>query len=130
MQPELEELFAQLERSLLAPEVRRCPRRAGALLDPEFVEIGSSGCVYTRDQVLEGMLREEPRDQRIEALVCRVLSTTLVLTTYRLIRRGHVHSQRSSIWRLVDGDWRMYFHQGTLITGGAAEAGEEPAQPG
>ena len=42
------------------------------------------------------------------------LSEEIVLTTYRICNElNEQHSLRSSIWKIVDGDWKMHFHQGT-----------------
>jgi hypothetical protein len=103
-----------LERLLLDPHVRRSPERAGALLDASFIEIGSSGNICTRDDVIEAMRLESPLDQRIEDFALRPLAPSLFLATYCLIRDGKRHSWRSSIWRAEGDTWRLVFHQGTV----------------
>lgn len=43
------------------------------------------------------------------------LSENVVLATYRVYDRTREHhTLRSSIWKLIDGKWQMFFHQGTI----------------
>lgn len=45
------------------------------------------------------------------------LSEEIVLATFRTYNEGNKqHSLRSSIWKLIDGKWKMHFHQGTPTT--------------
>lgn len=44
------------------------------------------------------------------------ISDEVVLATYRIYNElTEQHSLRSSLWKLVDGRWKMHFHQGTKI---------------
>jgi hypothetical protein len=50
------------------------------------------------------------------------LSNECLLATYKLIKHNEPnedikYSLRSSIWKLLEGKWKMTFHQGTLIKG-------------
>jgi len=86
------------EEALLDAAVRRDRARAAAFLAEDFQEFGSTGRVWSREQVLE------------------LLATALV--TYRTVRAdpqsGRVSAAlRSSLWTRECGDWRMRFHQGT-----------------
>ena len=112
------DLFRDLEERLLQPEVRRSPDEAGKLLAADFIEFGSSGAVYSRQQILDGLLKESPMALSATDFSARVLSDGVVLVTYRGVSRDPAggrewHSLRSSIWKLVDGRWLMTFHQGT-----------------
>jgi hypothetical protein len=111
-------LFRDLEERLLHPEVRRSPDEAGKLLAADFIEFGSSGAVYSRQQILDGLLKESPMALSATDFSVRVLSDGVVLVTYRGMSRDPAsgrerHSLRSSIWKLVDSRWLMTFHQGT-----------------
>jgi len=59
----LAESLRYLEEKLLRPEVRRSAEAVAELLAEAFVEFGSSGRVYRREQIIE-MLRQEPPVQR------------------------------------------------------------------
>ena len=49
----------------------------------------------------------------------RALAQNVLLLTYRSVRkRGsavELHPSRSSIRKLIDGRWKMVFHQGTRV---------------
>jgi ribonuclease HI len=107
-----EELVEALERELLGPDVRGDIGRTGVLLHPEFMEIGSSGRVWTRDAMMMA-LEEDPGERtELEILGADRIGTGAVLLTYRsYARSGTV--LRSSLWVLDNGRWRLRFHQGT-----------------
>jgi hypothetical protein len=114
-------LLRQLEEELLKPEVRRSPERVGRLLADEFIEFGSSGHAYDKAQVIEA-LREETPDPagRLELaeFAARPLAPDVVLVTYHTVLRAGPGAPpesrlRSSIWKRIDGQWQMVFHQGT-----------------
>ena len=58
------DLFRKLEERLLQPEVRRSSDEAGKLLAADFIEFGSSGAVYSRQQILDGFAKESPMSCR------------------------------------------------------------------
>ncbi|MFC4173522.1 DUF4440 domain-containing protein [Microvirga sp. GCM10011540] len=114
--------FYELETSLLRPEVRASRDALSKLLANDFVEFGSSGRVYDRDQVIEGLNQESsypaPGRMTYEFSVRR-LSEVVALVTYRVSRRmpdgEEFQTRRSSIWQLIGGRWQMVFHQGTPV---------------
>ena len=107
-----EELVEGLERELLGPEVRGDIGRTGVLLHPDFMEIGSSGRVWTRDAMMMA-LEEDPGERtELEILGADRIGTCAVLLTYRSYARSGT-ILRSSLWVLDNGRWRLRFHQGT-----------------
>jgi hypothetical protein len=112
------ELLRQLEERLLQPEGRRSAQDVADLLADEFVEIGSSGRVFNKQQILESLQHEEPTQRSMTEFRSTLLAPGVILTMYRVIRLNRsdaplLSSLRSSIWRLQDGRWKMVFHQGT-----------------
>jgi ribonuclease HI len=107
-----EALVEQLERELLGPLVRGDIGRTAVLLHPDFMEIGSSGRMWTRDAMMMA-LEEDPGERTdIEVLGAERIGTSAVLLTYRSFARSGT-TLRSSLW-VLDGDrWRLRFHQGT-----------------
>ena len=82
----------ELELALLTASVRRSRTQLEALLDPGFREVGASGRLWTREEILADMVDDfldRPRG-----------------------RAAH----RSSLWRCVGGGWRMLHHQGALLS--------------
>jgi hypothetical protein len=106
-----------LEEKLLKPEVRRSADDVARLLADEFIEFGSSGCIFNKSQVISSLQQEVPEAAvriSIEDFVTRRLAPHVVLVTYRTVRSDTaVQRLRSSIWKFEGGRWQMVFHQGT-----------------
>jgi ribonuclease HI len=107
-----EALVEELERELLGPLVRGDMGRTAVLLHPDFLEIGSSGRVWTRDAMMMA-LEEDPGERTdIEILGSDRIGPGAVLLTYRNFARSGT-TLRSSLWVLDGERWRLRFHQGT-----------------
>lgn len=111
--------ISELEHSLLDPATRADSQRVAALLADDFLEFGSSGRVWTRDSVIEGLAAEssQPHDEpAVSDLTVKQLADTVALVTYRVSRSSDDRrTLRSSIWQREDDRWRMVFHQGTIV---------------
>jgi hypothetical protein len=124
-QESVESIFRELEERLLRPEVRSSAKQMAELLADEFIEIGSSGRLFDKRQIID-LLRdvqtgEYPSAPRAHDMTLRLIAENVVLLTYRTVRpassEGQEHQAlRSSIWKLIDGRWQMIFHQGTPTT--------------
>jgi hypothetical protein len=99
-------------------------QEAEVLAAPDFVEIGASGRVYSREYVLD-VVDERARRGEAEVLepadtACRELAPGLYQFTYRLSQDGR-DTWRSSLWRRAGtGGWQVVFHQGTVVQVGTA----------
>ncbi len=106
-----------LERRLLHPSARTSPDELGALLHPEFREVGASGRVWDRDSTIEMLTREDNPSEPIhdEEMQGSVLAEGVVLLTYVSIAAER-RVRRTSLWRWDDAvaGWRLFHHQGTL----------------
>jgi hypothetical protein len=106
---------------LQRPEIRASAAEVAALLADDFFEFGASGSVWSREQTLEDLPQEQnepPRETSCSDFAVHWLAENVALVTYRGTRRipseaRELHFLRSSIWKLIDGQWRMAFHQGT-----------------
>lgn len=113
----MEEIFS-LEKQLHSFEVRSSKDKISKLLADDFIEYGSSGKTWSRDDVLSRLPTEDGRT-RIESFNFRAnqLTNTLVLVTYisKRISEDTATTEflRSSIWQLINNEWKMKFHQGT-----------------
>jgi hypothetical protein len=108
------------EEALLDPEVRRNRAQVERLLSEDFLEFGSSGRVWTRDQIFNLLATEAYERFVIEDFECALLSEDTALLTYRAVgvdaqSGDRIASLRSSIWTGESGTWRLRFHQGTRI---------------
>jgi len=126
MEFEHESVLAELaarEPIFHRPEFGRTRAKFEAMMDPEFREVGASGREYTRDFVL-GVLEErysasfEDRWETTD-FRCQSLAPDLYLLTYKLVQDGTRKSRRATIWRRTAGDWKIVYHQGTLIADAA-----------
>lgn len=109
----------EAELALLDPAVRRDRDAVAALLADNFVEIGQSGRQWTRDEILDQLVAEEPTTAEpiVTQRQTQAVSDGVVLLTYRLDLGGRV-SLRSSLWATQPSP-RMLFHQGTTAASGA-----------
>jgi hypothetical protein len=111
-EPAETQLIRGLEEQLLQPEVRTSPESLAALLADEFIEIGSSGRVYSKQQIID-LLRHEGGQgspPTLRDFSARRLAAEVILVTYNIVESQTI---RSSVWKLIDGRWQMVFHQGT-----------------
>ncbi len=118
------EALRQLEEQLLQEHVRRSAAAVGHLLADEFVEFGSSGRTWNKEQIIEVLQQDDGGCERsLRDFQTNFLAPGVVLVTCRVIRKSAderqppVESLRSSIWKLIDGRLQMVFHQGTPSQG-------------
>jgi hypothetical protein len=118
----LGEQLQQLEESLLRNVVRKDIVRASALLADGFREIGSSGRIYDKNQVLQALQNETEVTIDMLDFACMPLSDHAAVITYRSVRVGSnedaVEALRSSVWVRREDRWQLLFHQATRTTGG------------
>jgi hypothetical protein len=106
-----------LEKQLLLAEVRGSAERIAELLAEECFEYGASGTIYRfyRGDTFD---HGPQRNWEIVDFEARELAAGVVLATYRLLKHDEPNAGlrmtlRSSIWKLIDGKWKLVFHQGT-----------------
>jgi len=115
-EPTDEERVIALERSLLSDEVRGDPAAVAALLHPDFCEIGRSGRLWTRPELLAHVAPlAEPAT--LEVLSVSRVAPQAILLLWRSAgdeaTDGSSSVLRSSLWVRAGGDWVQRFHQGT-----------------
>ncbi|HXF79509.1 MAG TPA: DUF4440 domain-containing protein [Usitatibacter sp.] len=113
--PDLRKHLFDLEQRLAAPAARISRQEAEELLAEEFVEFGSSGRVLDRASVVAAAATEKPSAWSIADFKVTSLSEDVALATYIATRGTGGSTLRCSIWKRIDGRWRMAFHQGTKI---------------
>lgn len=109
----------QLEERLLQPEIRRNPEAVAALLADGFREFGSSGRIFSKQQILDDLTTEAGHNLTLTDFHCEMPSPDVALVTYRSARKTESHATmealRSSLWVYRDHRWQMLFHQGTKL---------------
>ncbi|MEV7086343.1 DUF4440 domain-containing protein [Streptomyces sp. NPDC093085] len=115
------------ELRLLDPEVRASPALVSELLDPEFTEIGASGRWWDAASILTVTSAESVSPHspvQVSEVSGTVPAPGIVHLTYFADNQGR-RTWRSSLWRLTETGWRLYFHQGTLAGTPASGTGDE-----
>jgi hypothetical protein len=89
------------------------------LLHPDFLEIGRSGAIYTRADVLS----EFAKNLSTYTVWSQDFAVTQIAPTLAILfyRSAHIddaenldrYTIRSSIWQNTEQGWRVRFHQGT-----------------
>jgi hypothetical protein len=109
----------RLEQQLLEPSTRHDAAALTSLLAENFREFGSSGRIYTRQQIIDALAEEPPRSITHSDTCCQQLAEDIALLTYRSTRTIALdtasHALRSSLWIKRDNRWQLLFHQGTPI---------------
>jgi hypothetical protein len=88
----------------------------------EFWEIGASGRRYSRSFVLDELEKRYAAGHKdvwaTSEFHCRRLAEDVFLLTYTLVQDDTRVTRRSTIWQRTAEDWKIVFHQGTVVTDG------------
>jgi hypothetical protein len=106
----------ELEESLLQPDVRKSPRLSELLAD-DFLEFASTGRTYAKADLVAALAAEIRVVQTTSEFKVAMVAPHVALVTYRLEKHAEppVHTRRSSLWQMREGEWKMVFHQATVI---------------
>jgi hypothetical protein len=107
-----------LEESLQDPSTRKSVEELNSMIAEDFIEFGSSGKVYNKQQVISTLLEEHSKEISTSGFKVNILSSEVALITYTAERcKGEKDSSlRSSVWKNTAGTWRLIFHQGTPMS--------------
>ena len=90
------------------------------MMDATFCEVGASGRRYSREYVLDELVKRHanPIEDAWKArdFQCVEIAPDNYLLTYTLIQGARV-TRRSTIWRRTSGEWKILYHQGTIVEG-------------
>ena len=127
MEPKREtskELFA-IQQELIAreplfhrEEFGRTREAFDAMITPDYWEIGASGKRYSREFVLDSLVKRYSElyqeSFRAEEFYCQEIAANNYLLTYTLYQ-GSRKTRRCTIWRRSSDQWMAFFHQGTVV---------------
>ena len=89
------------------------------MMAEEFWEVGASGRRYSRASVLNLLEKRhaEPHEDVWETseFRCDRLAADLYLLTYTLLQDKARLTRRATIWRKTPGEWKIVYHQGTIV---------------
>lgn len=114
----------EAEFRLLDPAVRLSPTRTAELLHPDYRGCGTSGRIQDRNAIIEALASRDASAER-PVTASRMQGTQLAPDVVHLTfdtETGAHRAHRSSLWRLTDEGWLLYFHQGTRCGGDEARA--------
>ncbi|NUP74075.1 MAG: ribonuclease HI family protein [Sinomonas sp.] len=102
----------ELEQELLDPETRADFGQLAYLLHPEYREIGQTGRLWDRDEVVDSLVQNPELSTAFELLEATSLGPDLIQVLYRT-ESAEGSCLRSSLWQRAEGRGRLRFHQGT-----------------
>ena len=109
-----------LELELFTNTTRKNAERVSTLLADNFREFGSSGRVYSKEDIVLTLQQESPVSISAVDFNVMFLSEGVALVTYKSEKEQQdgpsVAALRSSIWIKNGDDWSMIFHQGTKLS--------------
>src|SRR5690348_1225018 len=114
----VERKLQALEEQLLTSAARANAKALGRLLHDEFVEFGSSGRIFDKPKIIAALAQGSPWQYTLSEFRVVRLSEDTYLVTYRLTigeltSPSLLQTLRSSIWKCVGSEWKLFFHQGT-----------------
>lgn len=112
------ETVIALEKRLLMPEVRRDLAELDRLIAEDFQEVGASGDVFGKAEVLEDLPDEHGVVRECTDFTAKMLGKGVVLVTFMALKKTEAEVRRSfrtSLW-VKRGHWQMVFHQGTKLS--------------
>ena len=109
-----------LERRLINISPNHDAQEIETLVADDFIEIGTSGRVYRKADVLIYRHEDDSLQVTILEFVVAALSKDIVCATYKTLKSRSTEDSkeqalRSSIWRRTATGWQIVFHQGTLV---------------
>jgi hypothetical protein len=121
----LQELI-QREPIFHHPEFGTSRRDFENMTDPAFWEVGASGRRYSREYVIDTVVKryEDPQYRGIHSppedtwqtkdFHCLEIAHDNYLLTYTLVQGDRI-TRRSTIWRRSGTGWKILYHQGTIV---------------
>ncbi|MFS0785366.1 DUF4440 domain-containing protein [Shouchella sp. 1P09AA] len=102
-----------LEESHLNTTIRTSGEALGQVLADDFFEFGSSGRIFYRQDFKDGAGNNQ---LTLHDWTMHHLDERAVLTTYRVMNHdSNKVTLRSSVWKHVETEWKLFFHQGTIV---------------
>jgi len=96
-----------------------CTRQAfEAMIVDDFWETGASGRRYSRESVIDLLVKRYERqtqdEWRTENFYCQEICPNNYLLTYTL-HQGTRVTRRATLWRRQASGWIAVYHQGTMV---------------
>ncbi|NNC37161.1 MAG: DUF4440 domain-containing protein [Acidimicrobiales bacterium] len=109
------EQIQKLELLLLDPKIRQSANKLDQLLSDGFIEIGQSGRIYDKRDIISALADDPHTDAKFSNFDIRALSETLILASYT--SRNKTTIQRHSLWEKHGLAWRILYHEAEAKNG-------------
>ena len=90
------------------------------MMDKDFWEVGASGNIYSREDCLNILADRYSTDYdenwTTSNFQCRKIAVNVYLLTYDLVQEHTRISRRSTIWKYINDEWKILYHQGTIVS--------------
>lgn len=106
-------IIEKLELELASKDTRKSAEQLSELLANDFEEIGKSGHVYSKYDVLSSLPNHPHQEIQLSEFRFVELSDNVVLVKYQSSVNDR-KALRSSIWVKQDSKWKLLYHQGTV----------------
>jgi hypothetical protein len=115
---ELTTHIKELEKMLLLQSVRLNADILNVLISDDFLEIGESGNIWSKQTSIEAMKTENFAERTISDFKLIMITDNVVLATYKAHRyetetMPASDSIRCSIWKQFGVQWKIVYHHGT-----------------
>ena len=112
---EIEKIILQYENDFFSYKFCTCDKLENRFTD-DFFECGASG-IHTRQDVIDSLSKiKADREIAISDFNVELLSDTVALARYKAFRKGTGReSFHSSIWKNINNDWKIFYHQSTKL---------------
>jgi hypothetical protein len=106
-----EERILMLEKNFFEHKYLQDKEYLEAIFDDDYFEMGKSGKKYTKQDAIAALSSiEANRNIDIYDYECKQIDTTVYLAHY-ITKENGTNVFRTSLWRYIDGDMRILFHQ-------------------
>lgn len=104
-----------LELCFFDKSVRHSESALNNIIADDFIEFGSSGRVYNKNEIRAFLLSSEAPVPELKNFSVRDIGNNTFLVTY-ISEKNDTFTLRTSIWEEINGKWKILFHQGTPAT--------------
>ncbi len=102
------------------PELGTTRKDFENMIVPDYWEVGASGKRYGKDVILDELEKRYTSGymDNMEAtdFHIRALSSDTYLLTYNLLEDKERKTRRTTIWQKTNSDWKIVYHQGTIVS--------------
>lgn len=103
----------QAERDLLTTAKRASITYLGEVLADDFIEIGQSGTLYDKQDIIAALIASPKTKAHITDLTAKRVTQAFILVHYKTtdLSVSTRPINRHSLWQLTGKKWRLLYHE-------------------